>query len=514
LKAISTLFNKIKKQIVPENSIKSICYNVEEVEEIIKENDHLRDENKNLADENKNLADENKNLADELEKVRSEYKELANRLNMNSKNSSKPPSTDGYKKKPPKNSRVNSGKSTGGQLGHEGKTLEKIENPDERIEYKVPNVCNCGYNLEDVESKKKTRQIFDIVKIRKWITEHITNEKVCPKCGKIHETEFPEEVSQPTQYGEIMKSFMNYFTQYQLLPLSRTVEAISAITEYKVSEGTLVNASENLYKQLEDVSLKIKEKIIASDVVHFDETGMQSEGKLNWMHVASTKTLTHYEMHEKRGNEAVESIDILPKFKGTAVHDHWKPYYHYGQCTHSECNSHHLRYLQDVNENYKQNWAKDMIGLLIESHRDVETLKSEGFQEMTQESIRSWYARYHAIIVKGIAEDSEKIPVKFNKKGKPIKSKPLQLLLRMQKYDIETLAFIFDFNIPFDNNLAERDIRMQKLRQKISGCFRGKNGAQVFCRIRGYISTARKNGVKAIEAIIMAVKGQPFIPDS
>lgn len=475
---------------------------------------------KDLASQVGNLNTEINTLNDKISTLETENLRLTNRLteletrnNKNSSNSSQPPSSDGYKK-PTKNSREKSGKPTGGQVGHEGRTLDKVENPDEVIEYKVPDACDCGCNLHDVKSQTKTRQEFDIPKIRLRVTEHKTHEKVCPECGKTHVAEFPPEVKQPTQYGENMKILMNYLTQYQLIPLNRAVEAIQDLTGQEISEGTIVNATEKLYKNLESTVEQIKEKIVASDVVHFDETGMRSEGKTKWMHVASTKTLTYYETHDKRGTEAVEAIDILPKFNGTAVHDHWKPYYHYENCTHSECNAHHLRYLKDVLENFKQNWAGDMIGLLIEAHREVEALRVEGVEEMQNEKIQDWQGRYHKIIEKGIMEDAEKIPVKLNKKGKAIKSKPLQLLMRMQQYDIETLAFIYDFSVPFDNNLAERDIRMQKLRQKISGCFRGEEGANVFCRIRSYISTARKNGVRAMEAISLAVKGQPFIPES
>lgn len=438
--------------------------------------------------------------------------ELEARLNKNSNNSSKPPSSDGYKKAP-QNNRQKSGKTTGGQIGHEGRTLEKVQNPDEVIEYKTPKVCDCGCSLDGVERKKKTYQVFDIPKPQIRVTEYVTYEVVCPVCGKIHKTQPPAGATQPTQYGENMQTLMNYLTQYQFIPMERAAEAICNITGQTVSEATLYNASTALYEQLEETVEEIKQKVIASDVVHFDETGIRSEGKTKWMHVASTETLTYYAAHEKRGEDAAKDIDILPNFKGTAVHDHWKPYYHFIDCTHAECNSHNLRYLKDVVENYHQDWADEMVGLLIETHRRVEDLKAGGACEMPEEEIRLWYKRYHSIIEKGIAEDAVKSPQVLNKKGKVKKSKPLQLLLKLQQYDIETLAFIYDFTIPFDNNLAERDIRMQKLRQKISGCFRGKKGADVFCRIRSYISTARKNGVNAMEAIAMAVKGQPFIPE-
>jgi transposase len=438
--------------------------------------------------------------------------ELEARLNKDSNNSSKPPSSDGYGKAP-KNSRQKSGRSTGGQPGHEGRTLEKVQNPDEVIEYKCPKVCDCGHNLEDVKSEKKTRQVFDIPKPRIGVTEHAIYEKACPKCGKIHKTDFPPEVTQPTQYGENMQTMMNYLTEYQLMPLERAAEAIKDITDQAVSEGTLVNVSQALYEKLEAPVEKIKQKVIASNIAHFDETGMRSEGKTKWVHVACTENLTYYKAHEKRGVQAVQDIGILPNYKGTAIHDHWKAYYHFNECSHGECNSHNLRYLTDIDENYHQDWSNKMAGLLTEINRRVEDLKISGIDKMSDTEMNTLHQQYHNIIDNGIVEDTQKSPQVLNKKGKPIKSKPLQLLLKLQQYDIETLAFMYDFDVPFTNNLAERDLRMQKLRQKISGCFRGKNGADVFCRIRSYISTAKKNGITAMDAIQCAVRGQPFVPD-
>lgn len=438
--------------------------------------------------------------------------ELEARLNKNSNNSSKPPSSDGYGKAP-QNSRQRSGRLPGGQPGHPGRTLDKVANPDEVIEYKIPDICDCGHNLIGEAMQKKTRQVFDFPKVRIRVTEHVTYEVVCPICGRVHKTQFPVNVTQPVQYGENMQTLMNYFTQYQLLPLERTCETLKHITQQNISEGTLVNAAHVLYEKLKIPVQEIKEQVTKSEVTHFDETGMRSEGKTQWMHVASTENLTYYAMHGKRGEKAARDIGILPDFKGTAVHDHWKPYYRFTDCTHAECNSHHLRSLKDVVENYHQEWAENMAALLVEIHHRVEALKVQGIPQMEQEELQLWQGQYHSIVSDGITEDSQKSTQMLNRKGKPKKSKPLQLLLKLQQYDIETLAFMYDFDVPFDNNLAERDIRMQKLRQKISGSFRGKEGGQVFCRIRSYLSTAGKNGIDAMEAITRAIKGQPFVPE-
>ncbi|SPF55691.1 transposase [Candidatus Desulfosporosinus infrequens] len=459
-----------------------------------------------------NLSHELVDLKSSSAKQDMRIAELEARLNKNSSNSSKPPSGDGYGKKAPKNSREKSGKATGGQLGHAGKTLEKVQNPNAIVEFKIQESCDCGCNLERIESTKKTRQVFDIPKPQIWVTEYVTYNKTCPKCGKKHKTEFPDGVTQPTQYGENMQTLMGYLTLQQLIPLARTVEVIQDITGHSVSQGTLVNVSRALCEKLKDAVEDIKKQIIDAKVVHFDETGMRSEGKTKWMHVASTEALTYYEIHDKRGQQAAQDIGILANFNGTSVHDHWKPYYCFTDCTHAECNAHNLRYLKDIVENYHQDWANTMACLLIEINRRVKDLKMEGFFEMPDEEIKIWQKRYHTIIENGIGEDAKKSPQILNKQGKSKKSKALQLLLKLQNYDLETLAFMYDFDIPFDNNRAERDIRMQKLRQKISGCFRGKDGANIFCRIRSYLSTAKKNGINAMEAITRALRGRPFIP--
>ena len=440
--------------------------------------------------------------------------ELESRLNKNSNNSSKPPSTDGYKKKI-KNNRVKSGRPSGGQEGHEGHTLLKVENPDYTVDVPIEDHCDCGANLSEVDDKLRTRQEFELPEIKPIVTEYRTHEKICPQCGKVHKSEFPTHISQPTQYGVKMKGIMTYLTDYQFIPLKRAVETIEEIIGQTVSQGTLVTASEKLYKILEKPVEAIKQQIKKSKVVHFDETGIRSEGKTKWIHVASTETLTYYEMHEKRGTDAAVDIDILPKFNGTAVHDHWKTYYTFKECTHSECNSHNLRYLKEIYENFDHAWAKAMAGFLIELKNQVEAMKTEGLTGMEVTQSEAWMTIFHSIINEGIKEDDERSPQVFSKKtGKLLRTKALNLLLKMQKYDIETLAFMYDFDVPFDNNLAERDLRMQKLRQKISGCFRGKEGANVFCRIRSYISTGRKNGQKVMESLVNAFKGKPFLPET
>ena len=456
------------------------------------------------------LNQEIRALREENLRLLAKNAELEAKLNKNSKNSSKPPSTDNHKK--PTNSRTKTGRPTGGQEGHQGKTLLKVDNPDKVIDLK-PQACDCGCNLFDVEGKIESRQVFDAPIVTINVTEYRTHEVVCPICNKVHKTEFPVTISQPVQYGDNLQALMVYLSNYQLVPLGRTSEIIKNLTGQNISQGTIVNVSERLYNNLAEFEDVLKRQLKNADLIHTDESGMRSQGKTNWVHAVSTDTLTHYAIHEKRGSQATTDIGILPDFIGTMMHDHWKPYYTFTDCTHAECNAHHIRNLKGIHENYGHEWAQNMASLLIEIKRAVETLKVKGLNAMAKSDIEQYIARYNEIIIQGMAEDTAKNSGLVSKKtGKPVKSDALRLLQRLKAYDIETLAFLFDFSIPFDNNLAERDLRMIKLRQKISGCFRGENGGDLFCRIRSYVSTCRKNGLDVMESLKRAIKGEPYIP--
>jgi transposase len=307
---------------------------------------------------------------------------------------------------------------------------------------------------------------------------------------------------------------MVYLSNYQLVPLARTTEIIRTLTGKNISQGTIVNANKHLYDSLEIFEDAIKDKLKNAEVLHVDESGLRLKGKINWVHVASTSRVTHYAMHKKRGAIATNEIGILPDFEGTMVHDHWKPYYTFTNCTHAECNAHNMRILKGISENFGHIWAVDMGSLLIDIKRDVDSLKSKGLTLMAEINIKAYDEKYKTIIAQGKIEDAEKSSVILSTKtGKPVKSDAFKLLRKLEEYNVETLSFMYDFNIPFDNNLAERDIRMVKLRQKISGCFRSDNGGSLFCRIRSYISTCNKNGQDIMESLKSAIKGVPFIPE-
>jgi len=445
-----------------------------------------------------------------ISELKERVKSLEDQLNKNSRNSSKPPSTDGFIK--PKSLRQKSSRPPGGQKGHPGHTLKMVENPDHIVPHQVFICKRCGRSLEKVPaSGYERRQVFELPPIKVEVAEHRIEKKLCPHCGHLNKALFPEEVKQPVQYGSYLKAIAVYLSQYQLLPYERTSELFSDLFGHQLSQATLVNANKGCYEILEPVEEKIKEEIIASPVVHFDETGMNINAKREWLHVASTKTFTFYGAHVKRGCEATNEIGILPKFQGTAVHDFWKPYFKY-LCRHALCNAHHLRDLTGILEQDKQEWPQDMIDLLCEIKKNVEEKKPVANQ-LDPAQIKNFEVRYEQIIEKGLAENPlPKLQNQPKKRGRKKQSKAKNLLDRLKEYRRQTLAFMYDFSIPFDNNQGERDIRMMKVQQKISGTFRSTQGAKTFCCIRGYISTVRKNSVSVINAIQAAFEGNPFIP--
>lgn len=472
----------------------------------------MKEMNSELTNHIDNLTIEIKALREENIRLLARNIELEAKQNKNSKNSSKPPSSDNNKK--PLNSRKKTGRSTGGQYGHEGNTLLKIDNPDKIIDIRKI-ICTCGCNLSDIEGEIQRRQVVDLPQIFMNTTEYRIHEVVCPDCKKVHITEFPSTIGQPVQYGENLQALIVYLSNYQLVPIARTTEIVKNLTGKNISQGTIVNANKRLYDGLEKFEEALKQKLKKAEVLHTDESGLRSEGKINWVHVASTNRATHYAMHKKRGAIATNEIGILQEFEGTMVHDHWMPYYTFTKCTHAECNAHNIRILKGIHENFAHIWAMDMGSLLIEIKRKVDSLKSKGAASMAESDIKAYDERYRNIIAQGKKEDAEKCSVKMHKKtGNPVKSDALRLLQKLEKYDVETLSFMYDFNIPFDNNLAERDIRMIKLRQKISGCFRGEDGGDWFCRIRSYISTCNKNGQDIMESLKNAIKGNPYIPEN
>jgi transposase len=461
------------------------------------------------------LSQEVKQHQKENIKLKAQIKKLEGQLAKNSRNSSKPPSSDGPKK-PPRSTRPRGKRKPGGQKGHPGSTLEMTDDPHHKIIHPVHECeqCQCSLNEQSANNVEK-RQVFDLPPPTGLeVTEHQAEIKQCPQCGHTNKASFPSDVNAPVQYGPRVKATASYLREYQLLPFARTCELLQDMFCFSLSEGTLNNILKSLDEKLEDPVDYIAESIKNSRIVNFDETSCSVQKKRWWLHVASTSTLTYYQVHKKRGSDATDDIGILPEFSGRAIHDHWKPYFKYS-CDHGLCNAHHLRELTYIHEEHDQKWAKEMVEYLCEVKKAVDETRPTN-DHLAADQIAEFEARYHQILGEGYHENP--LPAapagEPKKRGRPKKSKSRNLLERLDAYQRETLAFMYDFTVPFDNNQAERDVRMTKVQQKISGTFRSQRGATTFCRIRSYIGTARKNAINAIDAIYNAFIGKPYMPPS
>ena len=457
-------------------------------------------------------------LARQMETQAVTLQDLQARLAKTSENSSKPPSSDGYAK--PKRTtslRTPGQKPRGGQPGHGGDTLERVATPD-RVEVHPVVACGrCGASLADVAvTAQEERQVFDLPAIRIEVTAHRVEVKTCPGCGAETRGEFPVGVSGPVQYGLGVKTWATYFQTQHFVPVERTAQLIEDLTGQRVAEATLMNAQRECAAAIAPATAAIKAQLRDASVAHFDESGLRVEGQLQWLHVASTERLTDYTVHAQRGQAAMDAAGILPGFAGRGMHDHWKSYLAYNDCTHALCNAHHLRELKFIHAQYGQAWAEMLSSLLVEIKTAVDKAQADGQRALPAAAVMAFEQRYEAALQAGYHVNPRPPPPPVGaggkKRGRPAQPPPLNLLDRLRDFKTETLAFMHDFRVPFDNNLAERDVRMVKVKQKVSGGFRTAEGAQRFAQIRGYLSTARKNAVNALAAIRDAFTGRPFIP--
>lgn len=438
---------------------------------------------------------------------------LEDQIGKNSRNSSKPPSSDGLKKPKPKSRREKSGKPSGGQKGHVGYRLEPVEKPNHIEAHPVLECQHCHADLAGVAANKvEKRQVFDLPEVKLEVTEHQAEIKTCPVCGETTRAMFPEDVTQPTQYGPRVRAQMVYLNEYHFIPLGRTAEILSEFYQQPVSDGTVAAAAVEVARRVEGVNEQVKANLVETEIaVHFDETGARVKGKLEWLHSASTDQATYYAIHPKRGSEAMDAIDILPKRQGWSIHDAWAPYFNYPEAKHGLCNAHLVRELVFLIEHYAQAWARDFLALLTNMKEKVDTAKSLGQSVLSELQLAAFEHVYDRIV--GLGERANPPPVRQpNQRGRLKQSPARNLLDRLKIHKNEIMAFVYDFAVPFDNNLAERDIRMVKVQQKVSGGFRSDDGADVFCQVRSYISTARKNGQRVLDVLYQALRGDPYSP--
>lgn len=419
---------------------------------------------------------------------------LTHRMGLNSRNSSKPPSTDPNRLKP---TRKKSGKKPGGQEGHVGTTLKQIEEPDDVEVIEIDRrTLPKGHTYKEAGFEK--RQVFDIY-VSRIVTEYQA-QILQDEYGHCFVAPFPEGITKAVQYGNTLKSHAVYMSQYQLLPYKRIEEYFTEQLQIPISQGSIFNFNKEANKQLGEFETIVKDKLAASQRMNVDETGINIGGERHWLHCAGNDLWTCYFPHKRRGCEAIDEMNIIPRFKGILCHDHWKPYYTYDACLHSLCNAHHLRELTRTHEQDKQKWAGKMQTLLEEFN--IEVNKAEGsLDKMPADNNRKHYRE--------LLEEAEiecPPPDESNRNGKrgPLKrSQSRNLLERLSDHEDDVLRFMENPDVPFTNNQGESDIRMTKVQQKISGCFRSMEGAEIFCRVRGYLSTCRKHGVSSSHAMEM-----------
>jgi transposase len=454
-------------------------------------------------------------LAEQVEAQTAALKAVQARLGKTSANSSKPPSSDGYAKPKRTTSLRESGqKPRGGQPGHRGETLMAVAVPDRTEIHSVVACEQCGAGLADVAvTAHDERQVFDLPAMRIEVTAHRVEIKTCPGCGAENRGTFPVGVTGPVQYGPGVKTWATYFQTEHFVPVARTAQIIEDLTGQRVAEATLMKAVSECAAAIAPATAAIQAQLQAAPVVRFDESGLRVQGQLQWLHVASTESLTHYTVHGQRGQAGMDAAGLLPGFTGRAVHDHWKSYFTYTECDHALCNAHHLRELKFIHQQYEQPWAPTLSHLLVEMKTAVETAQAAGQTALPAAVITGLEARYQVVLNDGYQHNPHPPPPTGKKKrGRPAQPPPLNLLDRLRDFQAETLAFLHDFQVPFDNNQAERDVRMIKVKQKVSGGFRTTEGAQPFAQIRGYLSTARKQAVSVFAVIRAALAGEPWIP--
>ena len=422
---------------------------------------------------------------------------LVNRLGLNSRNSSKPPVTDPHREKKP---RTTNGRKPGGQHGHAGKTLQPVADPD--IVKPIPVDRTLLPPGQYRKVGHEARQVIDL-DISTVVTEYQA-EILEDQQGQRYVAPFPEGVTRPVQYGVGVKVNAVYMSQYQMIPYNRIEEQFLDQMQMPISAGSIVNFNQDAYARLEYFDNWVKEQLFFSSLIHLDETGVNVGGVRNWLHNTSNDRFSYFYPHQKRGGAALDEIGILPNYQGILCHDHWKPYFNYGKI-HVLCNAHHLRELTRAWEQDGQQWAKHMHELFLE----INTAVDNAGGCLDPPSAELYRQRYRDLLTEAETEcPPPKKNLKHLKRGRVARSKSRNLLERLKDFEDDVLRFMDNQLVPFSNNQAENDLRMIKVQQKVSGCFRSMEGAKIFCRIRSYLTTCRKQGVSATEALRLLFQGK------
>jgi transposase len=448
--------------------------------------------------------------ADVIAGLQARIAELEDRLGKNSRNSSKPPSSEGLAK-PVVSLRQSSGRKPGKQPGSPGAALAMADDPDEVIEH-VPDACGeCGPGpvIEEIVETFRC-QCVDLPSVKAHITEHRMH-TVRFSCGHMSAAERPAGIKTPVQYGPNLVAVAAYLLVYQHLPVARCAQLLADVVGVGVSTGWVGSVLGSFSDRLAGFETAVAARLRDAAVIGCDETGARIAGGTGWVHTARTEELTAYSLHAQRGRQAIDAMGILPSFSGVAVHDGWEPYFTYTTASHARCNAHHLRELMGVYETDRtgQVWAKAAMEALVDLKQTVEEAKRGGQTSLDAPIRARLEARWDQALAVGRCLHPP--PVSPSKRGKAAKGSVRCLIDRLARKH-ETLRFVTDFRVPFDNNGSERDIRMVKTQLKISGCMRTWIGARDWLRIRSYISTVRKNGMHVLQALHQAAIGNPWTP--
>ncbi|HEV2459642.1 MAG TPA: IS66 family transposase [Ktedonobacterales bacterium] len=470
------------------------------------------------------LRAENAALREQVQTLVAEVQTLRERLAKDSHNSSKPPASDGLARKT-KSLRRKSGKKPGGQLGHRGHQVRLAQTPDTVVAHRPERCGTCQQALpEDAPSWVERRQVHELPPVRLHVTEHRLLHVRCPSCGATTAGQGPAEVRAPRHYGPRLRAVATYLVQQQFVPYARVRDLLAEVFGATLSVGTLVNLVRQGAERLHGVEQEIKAALRHALVLHHDETGLRVVGPagtgetgagVQWTHVTCTKDLTHDARHAARGAAALQAIGILPDFTGGSIHDGWTSYRHFTACRHALCNAHHLRELTFVEEELHQAWAGQLKHVLRAMQTAVEAAQAAGSAYLDQAVRDDLVTRYEVLLGAGLAQNPLPPPPAVStagtrRRGRRKQSPVRNLLDRLWTYEHEALRFLDDFAVPFDNNQAERDLRMVKVQQTISGTFRTDTGADAFCRLRTVCSTWRKQKRSVLQALETAFAGHPL----